>query len=56
MEAAAVSEYLQTIEAKGLDKARCEVTDSIRQADIERLSMLARDGAIIQTHTPPFAT
>jgi hypothetical protein len=41
VEAAAVSKYLQTIEAEGLDKARCEVTDSIRQADIERLSKLA---------------
>jgi hypothetical protein len=41
VEAAAVSEYLQTIEAKALDKAKCEVTDSIRQTDIERLSKLA---------------
>jgi hypothetical protein len=36
-----VSEYLQTIEAKTLDKARCEVTNSIRQTDIVRLSKLA---------------
>ena len=41
VEAAAVSEYLQTIEAKALDKTKCEVTDSIRQTDIERLSKLA---------------
>ena len=41
VEAAAVSEYLQTIEAKALDKARCEITDSIRQTDIGRLSKLA---------------
>lgn len=41
VEAAAVSEYLQTIEAKTLDKARCEVTNSIRQTDIVRLSKLA---------------
>jgi hypothetical protein len=39
VEAAAVSEYLQTIEVKALDK--CEVTDSIRQTDTERLSKLA---------------
>ena len=41
VEAAAVSEYLQTIEVKALDKAKCEVTNSIRQTDIERLSKLA---------------
>ena len=41
VEAAAVSEYLRTIEAKTLDKARCEVTNAIRQTDIERLSKLA---------------
>ena len=41
VEAAAVSEYLLTIEAKQLDKARWEITDSIRQTDIERLSKLA---------------
>jgi hypothetical protein len=41
IEAAAVSEYLQTTEAEILDKARCEVTDAIRQTDIERLSKLA---------------
>ena len=36
-----MSEYLQTIEAKALDKSKCEVTDSIRQTDIEGLSKLA---------------
>jgi hypothetical protein len=41
VEAAAVSEYLQTIEAKALDTAWCEITDSIRQTDIGRLSKLA---------------
>jgi hypothetical protein len=41
VETAAVSEYLLTIQAMALDKARCEVTDSIRQTDIERLSKLA---------------
>ena len=41
VEAAAESEYLQTIGAKTLDKSRCEVTNSIRQTDIIRLSKLA---------------
>jgi hypothetical protein len=40
IEAAAVAEYLQTIKAKALDTSRCEVTNSIRQTDIERLSRL----------------
>ena len=41
VEAAAVSDYLQAIGAKTLDKSRCEVTDSIRQTDIARLTRLA---------------
>ncbi|MGA3081647.1 MAG: mannose-1-phosphate guanylyltransferase [Terracidiphilus sp.] len=41
VEAAAVSEYLQKIGAKTLDISRCEVTNSIRQTDIMRLSKLA---------------
>jgi hypothetical protein len=41
VEAAAVSEYLHTIEAKALDKAKCDVTDSVRRTDVERLSKLA---------------
>ncbi len=41
IEAAAVAEYLRTIKATSLDTARCEVTNSIRQTDIERLSRLA---------------
>ncbi len=41
IEAAAVSGYLRAIGAKTLDKSRCEVTSSIRQTDIERLSRLA---------------
>jgi hypothetical protein len=41
IEAAAVSEYLQTIGARALDKSRHEVTNSIRQTDIMRLSKLA---------------
>jgi len=41
IEAAAVSDYLNTIKAKTLDTSRCEVTDSIAPTDIERLSQLA---------------
>jgi hypothetical protein len=41
IEAGAVDEYLRTIKAKKLDTSRCEVTNSIRQTDIERLSRLA---------------
>lgn len=41
VEAAAVPEYLRTIGAKGLDKSSCEVTNSIRRTDIERLTKLA---------------
>jgi hypothetical protein len=41
IEAAAVSEYLETIGAKSLDASRCKVTKSIRQTDIKRLSHLA---------------
>lgn len=41
VEAAAVSEYLKTIKAGKLDTSRCEVTNSIRQTDIKRLSRLA---------------
>jgi hypothetical protein len=41
IEAAAVAEYLATIKAKTLDIKRCEVTNSICQTDIERLSRLA---------------
>ena len=41
VEAAALSEYLKTIKASNLDTSRCEVTNSIRQTDIKRLSRLA---------------
>jgi hypothetical protein len=41
IEAGAVSEYLKTIGAKNLDGSRCEVTTSIIQTDIARLSRLA---------------
>ena len=41
IEAAAVSEYLDTLKAKAPDTSRCEITSSIVQTDIERLSRLA---------------
>ena len=41
IEAAAVAEYLATIKAKSLDTSRCEITKSIVETDIERLSKLA---------------
>ena len=41
IEAAAVLDYLTTIKAKALDTSRYEVTNSIVQTDIERLSHLA---------------
>ena len=41
IEAAAVPDYLKAIGAKTLNALRCEVTKSIRQTDIERLSRLA---------------
>ena len=41
VEAEAISEYLKTIGAEKLDESRCEVTNAIRETDIERLSRLA---------------
>ena len=41
IEAAAVTEYLKKINAQNLDTSRCEVTNSIRETDIKRLSALA---------------
>lgn len=41
VEAAALSDYLNVIGAKTLDRSRCEVTNTIRQTNIERLSRLA---------------
>lgn len=53
VEAAALSEYLKTIKASNLDTSRCEVTNSIRQTDIKRLSRLANSGKIlIVSHLP----
>ena len=40
VEAAALSDYLKVIGAKTLDNSRCEVTNTIRQTDVERLSRL----------------
>jgi hypothetical protein len=45
IEAAAVSEYLGTINAKILDTSRCEITNTIIETDIERLSQLANRSA-----------
>jgi len=41
IEAAAVSDYLDAIKAKTLDTQRFEITRSIVQTDVERLSPLA---------------
>jgi hypothetical protein len=45
VEAAALTDYLNEIGAKSLDRSRCEVTNAIRQTDIERLSQLANSSA-----------
>lgn len=41
VEAAAVGEYLKITRARKLDTSRCEITNSIRQTDVKRLSRLA---------------
>ena len=41
IEAAALSDYFKVIGAKTLDRSRCEITNKIRQTDVERLSKLA---------------
>jgi hypothetical protein len=41
VEAAAVSDYLDTVKAGTLDTSRCEITNSVVQTNIERLSRLA---------------
>lgn len=41
IEAAAVPDYLKAIDAKILNTSRCEMTNSIRPTDIDRLSRLA---------------
>jgi hypothetical protein len=56
IEAAAVAEYLETIKAKTLDTSRCEVTNAIRQTDIERLSQLANSSGKGWPHDPAAQT
>ena len=41
IEAGAVADYLKAIGAKSLNTSRCEITESICQTDIKRLSRLA---------------
>ena len=41
IEAAALSQYLELIGASTFDRTRCEVTNTIRQTDIKKLSELA---------------
>jgi len=45
IEAAAVPDYLEAIEAKTLNTSRFEMTNSICQTDIKRLSRLANSSA-----------
>ena len=52
VEAAAVPDYLEAIQAKTLNRSRCEVTNSIRQTDIERLSRLANSSGTGWPHDP----
>jgi hypothetical protein len=56
IEAAAVAEYLKTIQAKTLDTSRCEVTSSIRPTDIKRLSQLANAPSKGWPHDPEAQT
>jgi hypothetical protein len=56
IEAAAVAEYLKTIQAKTLDTSRCEVTKSIRPTDIKRLSRLANASGKGWPHDPEAQT
>lgn len=59
IEEAAVTEYLRVIGANSLDSSRCEVTNSVRATDIERLSKLAnttgRAGSTIRMEDDDFA-
>jgi hypothetical protein len=41
VEAMALQDYLTAIGSKTLDRSRCEITDTIRQTDVKRLSQLA---------------
>jgi len=52
IEAAAVSDYLEAIEAEILNTSRCEVTNSICQTDIKRLSRLTDSSGKGWPHDP----
>lgn len=52
VEAEALHEYLKLIKATMLDTSRCEVTNSIRQTDIKRLSRLANASGKGWTYDP----
>ena len=52
VEAEAVAEYLKKIKAKSLDTSCCEVTNTIRPTDIERLSRLANSPGKGWPHDP----
>jgi hypothetical protein len=52
VEAAAVPDYLEATQAKTLNTSCCEVTNSIRQTDIERLSRLANSSGKGWPHDP----
>jgi hypothetical protein len=56
VEAAALNEYLKVIKAKNLDTSRCEVTKSLRQTDIRRLSRLANSPGTSSRGIAAFAT
>ena len=52
LEAAAVAEYLETTKAKTLDTSRCEITNSICETDIKRLSRVANSPGKGWPHDP----
>jgi hypothetical protein len=56
IEAAAVPEYLKAIESTTLDTSRCEVTKSIRETDVKRLSRLANASGKGWPHDPEAQT
>jgi hypothetical protein len=53
IEAAAVSEYLQTIGATALNLSRLEVADSIVATDIQRFHELANASLYVRENTSP---
>ena len=52
VEMAAVADYLETIGAEAFDRSRCEITASIVQTDIKRLSELANSSGKGWPHDP----